>query len=164
MLQGKNRLSFDISTAREFFSKLKQEQQSLKADLTSSRHAINAAMTAWHLVECVWGLAVKGNPHVQQRIGKHSKNLPTFRKYLLSQCPQLESMQCICEGAKHLGTSGSNVKITSVHSGAFNDGFGKGLDINRLQIEKEDGSVAYFDNELKEVVDFWEHFFKVYLV
>ena len=162
-LKRKPHFSFDISTPQEFFSKLKQEQQSLEADLTSSRHAINAAMTSWHLIEWVWVLAVKGKPQVQKRIGEHSKNCKMFRKFLLTQCPQLESMQCICEGSKHLGTSGKIVSNTSVHGGAFSNGFSKGFDISRLQIKKDNGSVVDFDNELKSVVDFWEQFFKSYL-
>ncbi|MFC1552338.1 hypothetical protein ACFL6P_07195 [Candidatus Latescibacterota bacterium] len=171
MRKGKKQLSFGISTPQEFFTKLKQEQQSLDEDLTSSRYAINAAMTAWHLREWVWGLAVKKNMEVKKKLGKYSKTRKTFYNYLLAQCPELETMQCICEGAKHLGTKGTSVDNTSVHGGAFNNNsFSKAFDISRLQIEKDDKTKekddktkVYFDNELKNVIDFWEQFFIDYL-
>lgn len=164
MSRGKKILSFDVSTPQGFFLKLKQEQESLEANLTSSRYAINAAMTAWHLIEWVWALSVDANPEVKKQIGKHSKDLTTFRTFLIDQCPQMETMRCICGGSKHLGVDGNSLKSTSVYGGSFNRSFGKGFDVARLEVEKNDGSLVYFDNELEAVVDFWERFFNTHLV
>lgn len=55
--------SFGITTARDFFNKLVEEQRDFEASHSlSARHAINAVMTAYHLHEWVWGEVVKNRP------------------------------------------------------------------------------------------------------
>ena len=160
-MAGRQPLSFDIHTAHEFLAKLHEERDAVEADRTSARHAINAAMNAYHLIEWVWGLSVKPAPSIQNTLSLTS--IEGFREFCLRQCPELETMQCICEGAKHLGTSGKNVQSTSLIGGAFSSGFSKGFDISRLQLHKTDGSTSYFDNELEKVVAFWDSFFASHL-
>ena len=47
--------SFEIATAKDFLSKLKEEQNDFTASHSlSSRHAVNAILTAYHLQEWVW--------------------------------------------------------------------------------------------------------------
>ena len=158
------KLSFDITTPHQFFDKLIVEQKSVEANLTSARHAINAAMTAWHLLEWVWGDAVKGNNNVRKKLGEPSKNIDAFRNFVLKQCPEMETMQCICEGSKHVGgTKGSRVSSTSVHQGKFSKAYGKGFNRPRLRVENINGSIRYFDNELEAVINFWTNFFRKYL-
>lgn len=160
-MAGRQPLSFDIQTAHEFLAKLHDERDAVEANLTSARHAINAAMTAYHLIEWVWGLHVKPAPSLQSTLSVTSSK--EFREYCLRQCPELETMQCVCEGSKHLGTSGKNVKSTQLKGGAFDSSFDKSFDISRLQLDKTDGSTSYFDNELEAVVTFWDSFFASHL-
>ena len=154
--KGRQNLSFDITTPRQFFDKLKKEQQKVEQKPASARHAINAATNAWHLWEWVWG-DLKNNQQAKNTIGVHEKK--EFEDYCKKKCPELETMQCIAEGSKHLGTQGDNVASTSAKGGAFSSGFSKGFDVSRLQITKTDGSNTYFGDELRAVVDFWEQFF-----
>ena len=163
MSDDKVQLSFAIATPHDFLSKLEEEKASLDSELTSSRHAINAAFTAWHLIEWVWGLSVKKNQEVQRKIGEPSKDLKAFRSFVLNECPELEIMKCICEGSKHLGTESKAVRRTDVHGGAFDSGCSKGFDISRLQVEKFRGTWVYFDHELEKVLKFWRGFFATYL-
>jgi hypothetical protein len=44
---------FDISTAEQMLAKLRLEVDAYKADETA-RHAMNALLTAYHLLEWVW--------------------------------------------------------------------------------------------------------------
>ena len=43
-------------------------------------------------------------------------------------------------------------------------GFTKGFDISRLEVERSDGSTVFFDVELDTVLQFWEDFFEKSLV
>ena len=159
-----NRLSFRITSPADFLAKLKLERESLESDLTSSRHAINAAMTAWHLLEWVWGGAIQDDNATRLRLGAASKDFPTFRQFVLDKCPAMETMRCIGEGSKHFGgTAGTGVIETREHGGAFSSGFSKAFDISRLEVQKSDRTTAYFDLELDAVIQFWEDFFSRYL-
>ncbi|GAB5403100.1 MAG: hypothetical protein Aurels2KO_13310 [Aureliella sp.] len=160
-MAGRQQLSFQITTAHEFLAKLHSEHADVESDLTSARHAINAAMTAYHLIEWVWGINVKRDATIKSTLSVDSKN--DFRDYCLRACPELETMQCICEGSKHLGTSGKNVESSDLKGGAFSSGFSKGFDISCLKLTMADGTTSYFDVELETVVEFWDKFFKTHL-
>ena len=55
--------SFEIATAKDFLSKLKEEQNDFTASHSlSSRHAVNAILTAYHLQEWVWKECGKCRP------------------------------------------------------------------------------------------------------
>ena len=161
-MPGRQELSFDIKTANDFFAKLRQEQLALEADFTSSRHAINAAMTAYHMYEWVWGLSVKRSSAIQNSLSITTRD--EFRNYCLRHCPELETMQCVCEGSKHLGTTGKNVESTEIKGGAFDSSFDKSVDVSRLQVNKSDGTTVYFDDELACVLSFWDAFFSRHIL
>lgn len=154
-------LSFDLESSANFFAKLKTERALLGDNPTSSRHAVNTAMTAWHLWEWVWGGAVKKNWAVRRRLGVGALNRAAFRGWVLEQCPEMETMQCISEGTKHFGgTKGSRLDGTRMHRGGFSSGFSRGFDTSGGRIRlAEDGAEPYFDVELDRVIEFWERFF-----
>ena len=47
-------LSFQIQNSTDFFSKLVEELNDFKNDPTSSRKAVNCAMTAWHMIDWIY--------------------------------------------------------------------------------------------------------------
>jgi hypothetical protein len=155
-----SQFAFDISSPEDFLAKLKEEQLALERDLSSARHAINAALTAWHLADWVWVHYLKSQESVRIRFGPDGRDVNAFKKYLLRRCPALATMHAICTGSKHVRAQNSNVINTARHDGGFSNGFSKGFDISRLKVVKNDGSTHWFDLELCDVVTFWDSFFK----
>lgn len=99
--------SFDYTGVYDFYMKLVAEYESLKADPLSSRHAINFAMTAWHLAEWVWAQRLKDNRQEQQELyGRTFKDQKSYIAHITSVCPDLEVVQTICNGSKHFTTGG----------------------------------------------------------
>ena len=70
-------------------------------------------------------------------------------------------MQDIANGSKHRGITHYTpvVKKTESHQGAFSSGFSKGFDISSLEIELDEGTIVYFDEELSKVEEFFRDFF-----
>jgi len=68
-------------------------------------HAINVAMTAWHLVDWVWA-EIKHSPARLAGLGiqgNEKKPFESFKDYVLNACPELRYCQIIATSAKHLG-------------------------------------------------------------
>lgn len=155
--------SFEIRSAHGFFDKLKEEYKDLRDDLTSSRHAINCAMTAWHLTEWVWAEHLAGDPPAQQRIDGSIRKFYQFRNWAVVECPELEIMECITNGSKHFTFDKEKVQSTKKHGGGFGPGFARDFDIGRLEVELDDGTRRWFDNVVEAVIEFWDKFFVKYL-
>lgn len=99
------RHSFAYDSEFRFFGKLADEYESFVADPLSSRHAINFAMTAWHIAEWAWAQHLKDNPKEQSELyGTTFKDLKSYRSHLVSACPDLKIVQAICNGSKHVDT------------------------------------------------------------
>jgi hypothetical protein len=150
--------SFDIHTAADFFDKLQQEYQDFVDDPLSSRHAINCALTAWHLIDWTWA----GHKEVVRGLEPSIKTKHEFVRYVISQCPELAIMQCIANGSKHFQQSRSKVKSTRLHGGAFSRGFSRGFNISTLDVVLDDGSTVTFDDIAETVVEYWSSFFNTH--
>ena len=144
------KLSFAITNSEQFLSKLLEDYEDFKNDNTSSRHAINCAMTAWHLTDWIY---------FEMGYDKTYK-LFEFQEYMKKTCPSLQIMQDITHGSKHFHLKQHQPKIeeTKLHHGAFNKSFNRSFDISTLKIEMKDGTQTYFEDDLKLVVDFWKTF------
>jgi hypothetical protein len=57
---------FDILTVNHLLHKLEEDYADLKANRTSSRHALNCAMTAWHVKDWLWAQLFKGDRQTVQ--------------------------------------------------------------------------------------------------
>jgi hypothetical protein len=158
--------SFGIRTPTDLLNKLVEEQQDFeKSHCLSARHAINAAMTAYHLHEWVWGAFVKVRPdlHRMWRLspGKRS-NCKHFKKWLETQCPAFADAEKVTDGTKHFDASAIP---TGEHKGAFQRGAfqANAFDVGYLWIE-QDGRKRRAEELIKELVDYWTAFFKTYSV
>lgn len=146
-----SRLSFDIKNSSDFFKKLLEDYNEFKKDDTSSRVAINCAMTAWHLIDWVYF------EFMEIRYPKFSD----FQNELKALCPELQIMQDITNSSKHHTLRKStSIETTDLHEGAFNDDFSSDFDISSLEIIKRDGTKLYFDEEIEKVIHFWENYLK----
>lgn len=145
-------LSFDIRNSSDFFKKLLEDYNEFKKDDTSSRVALNCAMTGWHLIDWVY---------FEFMTTKYS-SLIEFQKELKCQCPGLQILQDITHSTKHhtLTRHNPSIKTTNLHKGDFGKDFSRDFDISSLEIIKKDGTKLYFDKEMEKVIDFWNVYFE----
>jgi hypothetical protein len=85
---------------------------------------------------------------------------------LFEKCPSLAILHDIATSAKHNEVSRPKATIknngTNLVGGAFSNGFSRGFDISRLEIELEDDSILDYYDEVEKVVEFWKDFFKAH--
>ncbi len=145
--------SFDIKCSADFFRKLKEDFNDYQEDTTSSRKAINCAMTAWHLSDWIY------NEFINIPSNSFSK-LEGFQADLKRLCPSLQIMHDITNGSKHhtLTRHKTQIDNTHLHIGPFSKVFSREFDQTSLDIEMKDGSRKYFEDEIVEVVKFWNDY------
>ena len=149
-----NNLSFDIKTSVDFFNKLREDYGDFCANDTSSRIALNCAMTAWHLTEWVF------NEYNSTLLVSFPK-LSLYQEHIKTECPSLQIMHDIANGTKHyeLKKHVPEVKETKLHKGSYSSSYSRDFDISTLDVEMEDGRKIYFEDEIKSVVHFWKQYF-----
>jgi hypothetical protein len=148
----RSRLSFNITNSKDFLAKLLEDFEDFKKDDTSSRLAINCAMTAWHLSDWIY---------FEYKFDKVSK-LFDFQESIKSTCPSLQVMHDITNGSKHFKLTKHQPKVaeTKLHGGSFDKSFDRSFDISTLDVEMKDGSKKYFEDELQKVINFWTNYFE----
>jgi hypothetical protein len=108
---------FNITTSRQFFEKLLEEQKDLNEDRTSARHALNCIITAYHLHEWIWGDWLKDDFEAWRALGIRDKD--SFVAWLDGRCYWFSVFQELANGAKHF--------IRDTHEVArLADGWGSG--------------------------------------
>src|SRR5438128_8277243 len=113
-----NDLSFDIKTSKDFFKKLLDDYADFCIDKTSSRVALNCAMTAWHLTEWTYNEFYK-------ILSDQFTTLSVFQQDLKRQCISLQIMHDLANGTKHylLTKHDPIIKESNLHKGAFDNSF-----------------------------------------
>jgi hypothetical protein len=148
MLAKPARHSFAYKSALQFFEKLQDEYLSLVADPLSSRHAVNFAMTAWHLADWTWAQNLQDAPKEQFELyGRRFKDFNSYKLHLTLACPDLKIIQAICNGSKHVDTSsqiGRTFKKTPSGRGA-----------KQLLVVEIKGQEYDFADISKRVYQFW---------
>ncbi len=148
-----NDLSFEIKTSVNFFKKLLEDYEEFCLNKTSSRIALNCAMTTWHLTEWVY------NEFSNQFLSEFGNLIP-FQKEIKQQCPSFQIMRDLANGTKHYVLTRHNpiVKETELHKGSFSNAFSRSFNISRLEIELKDGSRLYFEDEILKTIVFWRQY------
>jgi hypothetical protein len=143
-------LSFDIKTTSDFLKKLLEDYKEFCRDKTSSRAALNCAITAWHLTEWTY-------IEFQHQIANQFTTLGLYQKYLKAQCPSLQIMHDLTTGTKHflLKSHSPVIKDTTLVKGSFSIDFDRDFDISTLNIELNDGTKSNFEDEIGIAVNFW---------
>jgi hypothetical protein len=156
--------SFGIVTPRELLEKLLDEQCDFeKEDCLSPRHAINAAMTAYHLHEWVWGAFAKQrfDLHRTWQLSQSKRaHRDDFRQWLEKECPAIADARRVTDGTKHFNISAIP---TGKHQGGFqrNAFQADAFDVSRLWIER-DGQRQSAEEFITELVEYWSGFFSTY--
>lgn len=148
-----NELSFNIKTTADFFQKLREDYEEFCKDKTSSRVALNCAMTAWHLTEWSYN-------EFNQQISSQFSTLASYQQGLKRQCSSLQIMHDLANGTKHylLTRHQPVVKETNLHQGGFSSDFSRDFDISTLDIELNDGTKIYFEDEIETSINFWRQY------
>jgi hypothetical protein len=103
------RLTWDLNHPRDLLDKLGRELDRLKDGNRedSADHALNFAVTAWHLTEWVWA-SIKGNYPLRQRLAAEigepatAFGVEAFQKWAM-RSGDIAVCQAICTFAKHVG-------------------------------------------------------------
>lgn len=148
-----SKLSFEIKTSIDFFNKLQEDYIEFSNDKTSSRVALNCAMTSWHLTEWIYN-------EFNTQLKLSFPTLPTFQSFIKVQCPSLQIMHDIANGTKHYKLTQHKpvIKETSIHQGAFSSEFSREFDITTLNIELNNGTELYFEDEIERSINFWRQY------
>jgi hypothetical protein len=150
---------FNIENSRNFYEKLLEDLADFQDNPHSARHAINCAITAYHMHEWVWGDWLKTDYATWQKLGIRDKE--TFLAWVDQNEPWFRSIQDLCNGSKHFDRSASGKTKASggVDSAAFDEG---AFDTLRLEIEADVlDKKEWIDADilLETVVKFWRNFF-----
>src|SRR5947209_8536599 len=96
---------FDISSVGHLLYKLEEDYAEFRKTPASSRCALNCAMTGWHIKDWLWAQIYNSDQTKQQEhFGKTFAFSDDFDEESLKRCPDLETVQVICTGAKHHGS------------------------------------------------------------
>jgi hypothetical protein len=152
--------SFEIRTASRFLQKFRQDREDfIKSDFLSERHALNAIITAYHLIDWVWGDFAKDRHDLysQWHISSARDRKKQFEDYLFAVCPALADARELTNGTKHF----ADTIETGKHEGAFQRGVFQddAFDVSYLWIERSDGRRQQVEDFIRELVDFWDAFF-----
>jgi hypothetical protein len=102
---------FGMTSCRDMLNKLEREITRFASSAERDEivdHALNAAMTAWHLAEWTWPDTAH-SAGLRERIAEEMhENIPTrdpftlLRRYAVKHCPDLRLCELIANTAKHL--------------------------------------------------------------
>ena len=145
--------SFDTKNSKDLFNEFCIRSKEYREDPMSSGNAVICAILSWHVVEWIY-------QEYASSLTKYPRRRD-FQDHVRHLCPSLNYMQDIANGSKHRGITRYTlvVKKTESHQGAFSSGFSKGFNISRLEIELDEGTIVYFDEELGKVEEFFRDFF-----
>jgi len=146
---------FEIKTAEHFLKKFIDDYEDFKNNPESTRHALNAIMTGYHLHEWVWGDKVEKNSSLMKKMGVENRKLSGFRNWIRGECPEFEIARAITNGSKHF-----DLLESGIHKGAFSRDFPPEFDISYLYVCYENGDRVRADDIIENLMNFWEKVFK----
>jgi hypothetical protein len=152
---------FAITNAAEFFAKVRQDLAVLEENIADSGRAMNCILSTYHLHEWVWAYLLK--PTVPKRFGSIMiKDKSSFVAWLEATCPHFALLQEMTNGTKHCAPVHSTRKIAGFGMGPYGIGpygasyllidLGEDIPIPQRWVVASD--------MLREVVGFWDEFFK----
>jgi hypothetical protein len=146
---------FEIRTAEQYLIKFIEDYKDFKINPESSRHAINAVMTGYHLHEWVWGNKVQNNLSLMRKFGLEVKEIDDFKSWIKEECPEFEIARKITNGSKHF-----DLLESGKHKGAFSQDFSADFDISYLYVYDEKGTELRADDIINKLIKFWDRVFK----
>lgn len=168
MKKENSKLSFGIISSRDFFLKLEAEYSDFDKNAISARHAINCALTSWHLTDWTFHEFFAHLPEfadkeklvekLDYKVLKKISGLTIYQDSLIKKCNELKYMRLIANGSKHCILRNSQIKEKTVlYSGdfSFKDFDRNDFDVDRFQILNDKGSTIDFEDTLVKTINFW---------
>jgi hypothetical protein len=148
-------INFGRDSANDKYNEFLQDYNEFMDDELSVKKAMRLATSAWHLVD--WTFEERKTIHGFTDIG-------SFRESLYQYCDSLKIMHDLANASKHkiLTRPKADIKNTEEYQGDFcpKDFSSEDFDVSYLEIEKNDGNVLRFKNEIESVKEFWQEYFQ----
>ena len=98
--------AFAIESSRDLLEKLKREIDRLAGSIMRQEvvdHALNAAMTAWHLTDLTWREIQDSTPRLRSLTAKAGRirDLKQFQEFVKRECMELANCEGIAVCTKH---------------------------------------------------------------
>jgi len=112
--------TFALDSSRDMLEKLKREIERLAGSIIRQEvvdHAVNAAMTAWHLTDCTWREIQGSIPRrrtLTARAGTPIKELKEFQEFVKRDCIEMAYCEGIAVSTKYFTFSKPPVFSTKV--------------------------------------------------
>ena len=161
------RFSFGIISSYEFFYKLLQEYKDFDKYYPSARHAINCAITSWHLTDWTFNEFYIDDPKYQDeektRIRKGKKQvikisgIGKYQNQMIKKCPELKYMRLIANGNKHCILRNSDIiEKTVIYKGDYNYDYSRhDYDVDKFEIVLKKNKKIDFEETLCKTIKFW---------
>ena len=100
-----------MDSSRDMLEKLKREIERLAGSIIRQEvvdHALNAAMTAWHLTDCTWREVQNSIPRrriLTARVGTPIKELKDFQEFVKRDCTEMAYCEGIAVSTRHFAFS-----------------------------------------------------------
>ena len=165
----KAKLSFQIVSSEDLLNKLLQEYEDFDKQHLNPRHAINCAITSWHLTDWTYHEFYSEHPDYQDevRIKENGQEfrLSGLRKYqsgLINVCEELKYMQFIANGSKHCVLNDKSLKLeTATTEGHYSTSYSRhDYEVPRFAIKINQNSFIDFEKTFLVTKDFWIKFLK----
>lgn len=148
--------SFGFTSAYAMLKKASREFlrcQNAQSNEDRCDAAINCAITLWHMNDWVWnGITVAGRNKLELKkllnVPNPSAKMGDLVAWAVSQCPELEICQSICNGSKHVVCKGiTEARMTSA----------SGQALGRLEIVDDAKTVHDAMDVLEKALTFWHY-------
>jgi hypothetical protein len=155
---------FDINNSRDFYQKLLSDFDDYMENVDSARHAMNCAITAYHMHDWVWNDYLKNDDAIRAKMGINKK-LSNFQAWIFRNTVWFNWIEELANGSKHFGrkTSFETSRIGGFGMGPYGGGgYGESyllIDNGEVAAESQYMSVAML---IEVVIRFWRDFLKNY--
>jgi hypothetical protein len=165
----KAKLSFQITSSRDFLNKLLQEYEDFDKQHLNPRYAINCAITSWHLTDWSYHEFYSEHPEYQDEIRTKKNNrefqlsgLKKYQNWLIKKCEELKYMQFIANGSKHCVLNDNSLKLqTTTSEGHYSTKYSRhDFEVPRFVIKINQNNFIDFEQTFLATKDFWIEFLK----
>ena len=141
--------SFSVDSFKKFWELTQITVNEYLSDDLNESKAIEAATKLWHM--CDWYFREFGNKHGYTQLSQLQGDFG-------AACASLKVMRDVANGSKHAGIDRGKpiIQRASKHNGDFNADFSRDFNVSVLEVKMSDGTIRYFDDCVKEALDYWK--------
>ncbi len=148
---------FDVKDSVGFYKLMIENYDDFVENSGSTRHAINCAISAFHIAEWIWGDWLSTDYHTQSKLACRDRN--AFMRWIDKQNPIFCAVRDITNGSKHFASKLRGTKATGNY--VEEDYVEPGYQEQYLEIDV-DGIWIEAIIIVEQLVIFWTAFFSTY--